>query len=80
MGAQIALLEYADVIDEIIEEEKFDDVQTQILTRVGLANYFAAALILPYEPVPRRPPSGCGTTSTCSPSTSRWAGRASATG
>ena len=48
MGAQIALLEYADIIDEIIEEEKFDDVQTQILTRVGLANYFAAALILPY--------------------------------
>jgi XRE family transcriptional regulator, fatty acid utilization regulator len=49
MGAQIALLEYADIIDEIIEEEKFDDVQTKILTRVGLANYFAAALILPYE-------------------------------
>jgi XRE family transcriptional regulator, fatty acid utilization regulator len=48
MGAQIALLEYADLIDEIVEEEKFDDVQTQILTRVGLANYFAAALILPY--------------------------------
>ncbi|WFE27858.1 short-chain fatty acyl-CoA regulator family protein [Solwaraspora sp. WMMD791] len=49
MAAQIALLEYADVIDEIIEEEGFTDVQTQILTRVGLANYFAAALVLPYE-------------------------------
>lgn len=49
MGAQIALLEYADVIDEIIEEEKVDDLQTQILMRVGLANYFAAALILPYR-------------------------------
>ncbi|GAB3805183.1 hypothetical protein GCM10027605_30700 [Micromonospora zhanjiangensis] len=49
MAAQIALLEYADVIDEIVEEERFDDIQTQILTRVGLANYFAAALILPYE-------------------------------
>lgn len=48
MAAQIALLEYADVIDEIVEEERFDDVQTQILTRVGLANYFAAALVLPY--------------------------------
>jgi predicted transcriptional regulator/plasmid maintenance system antidote protein VapI len=48
MGAQIGLLEYADEIDEIIEEENFDDVQTKILTRVGLANYFAAALILPY--------------------------------
>jgi predicted transcriptional regulator len=48
MGAQIALLECADLIDEIIEEERFDDVQTQILTRVGLANYFAAALVLPY--------------------------------
>ncbi|MBO4161865.1 DUF2083 domain-containing protein [Micromonospora sp. MMS20-R2-23] len=50
MAAQIALLEYADVIDEIVEEERFDDPQTQILTRVGLANYFAAALILPYGP------------------------------
>ncbi|HTJ35738.1 MAG TPA: short-chain fatty acyl-CoA regulator family protein [Dactylosporangium sp.] len=49
MAAQLALLEYADVIDEIVEEERFDDVQTQILTRVGLANYFAAALILPYQ-------------------------------
>ncbi|MBF9131726.1 DUF2083 domain-containing protein [Plantactinospora sp. S1510] len=49
IGAQIALLEYADVIDEIIEDEKFDDLQTQILMRVGLANYFAAALILPYR-------------------------------
>ena len=50
MGAQLALLEYGDVIDQIIEEENFDDQETQILTRVGLANYFAAALILPYEP------------------------------
>ncbi|MER7283645.1 short-chain fatty acyl-CoA regulator family protein [Dactylosporangium sp. NPDC000244] len=49
MAAQLALMEYADVIDEIVEEEHFEDVQTQILTRVGLANYFAAALILPYE-------------------------------
>jgi predicted transcriptional regulator/DNA-binding XRE family transcriptional regulator len=48
MGAQIALLEYADLIDEIIEEERFEELQVQILTRVGLANYFAAALIFPY--------------------------------
>ncbi|GIH18450.1 short-chain fatty acyl-CoA regulator family protein [Rugosimonospora africana] len=48
MAAQIALLEYADLIDEIVEEEKFTDTQTQILTRVGLAKYFAAALLLPY--------------------------------
>ncbi len=48
MGAQIALLECADIIDDIIEEEKFEDGQTKILTRVGLANYFAAALVLPY--------------------------------
>ena len=49
MAAQIALLEYADLIDEIVEGEKIDDVQTQILTRVGLAKYFAAALLLPYD-------------------------------
>ncbi|HEY0698508.1 MAG TPA: short-chain fatty acyl-CoA regulator family protein [Micromonospora sp.] len=49
IGAQIGLLEYADIIDEIIEEEQVDDVQTQILMRVGLANYFAAALIFPYQ-------------------------------
>ena len=49
IGAQIGLLEYADLIDEIIEEEQVEDVQTQILMRVGLANYFGAALILPYQ-------------------------------
>ncbi|HWB35823.1 MAG TPA: short-chain fatty acyl-CoA regulator family protein [Rugosimonospora sp.] len=49
MAAQIALLEYADLIDEIVEEEQFADVQTQILTRVGLAKYFAAALLMPYR-------------------------------
>jgi predicted transcriptional regulator/transcriptional regulator with XRE-family HTH domain len=49
IGAQIGLLEFADVIDEIIEEEQVEDVQTQILMRVGLANYFAAALIFPYQ-------------------------------
>jgi len=48
IAAQIALLEYADVIDELIEEEQHDELQTRILMRVGLANYFAAALILPY--------------------------------
>jgi predicted transcriptional regulator/DNA-binding XRE family transcriptional regulator len=49
IAAQIGLLECADIIDEIIEEEQVDDVQTQILMRVGLANYFAAALIFPYQ-------------------------------
>jgi hypothetical protein len=59
IAAQIGLLEYADVIDEIIEEEQHkmvgaqaspthDDLQSRILLRVGLANYFGAALILPY--------------------------------
>jgi predicted transcriptional regulator/transcriptional regulator with XRE-family HTH domain len=58
IAAQVGLLEYADVIDEIIEVEQarvtgpqsptYDDLQTRILLRVGLANYFAAALILPY--------------------------------
>jgi predicted transcriptional regulator/transcriptional regulator with XRE-family HTH domain len=48
IAAQIALLEHADLIDEIIESEEFEELQTRILMRVGLANYFAAALILPY--------------------------------
>jgi predicted transcriptional regulator/DNA-binding XRE family transcriptional regulator len=48
IAAQIGLLEYADVIDELIEGEQLEDLQTRILLRVGLANYFAAALILPY--------------------------------
>ena len=65
IGAQIALLEYADLIDETIEEEGFDDVQTQILTRVGLANYFAAALDPPVHARSSTPRSGCGTTSSC---------------
>jgi len=50
IAAQIGLLEYADVIDEIIEDEGYEDLQTRILLRVGLANYFAAALVMPYGP------------------------------
>jgi predicted transcriptional regulator/DNA-binding XRE family transcriptional regulator len=55
IAAQIALLEYAEIIDDIVEEEQSqavgpggDDLQTRILLRIGLANYFAAALLLPY--------------------------------
>ena len=74
------MLEYADLIDEIIEEETFDDVQTQILTRVGLANYFAAAL----DPAVRRVPDDGRADAlrhrAADRALRRWAGRPSATG
>jgi predicted transcriptional regulator/transcriptional regulator with XRE-family HTH domain len=50
IAAQIGLLEYAEVIDDILEEEQYEDLQTRILLRVGLANYFSAALLMPYGP------------------------------
>ena len=80
MAAQIALLEYADLIDEIIEEEEFDDVQTQMLTRVGLANYFAAALILPYGSFLDDRRADAVRHRAADRPLRRWAGRPSATG
>lgn len=48
MASQIALLEYDDLIDELADSWAFSGPAARSLGRVGLANYFAGALILPY--------------------------------
>lgn len=48
MASQIALLEYSELINELADSWAFSGPAARSLARVGLANYFAGALILPY--------------------------------
>ncbi len=48
MAAELAYLEFGDLIDKLVEEGKFTSDESQKLARMGLANYFAAATVLPY--------------------------------
>lgn len=52
MAVQLAFAEYADLITELVEaDDELSSPPAVTLTRVGLANYFAAALIMPYRAV-----------------------------
>ncbi|WP_328841332.1 short-chain fatty acyl-CoA regulator family protein [Nakamurella leprariae] len=48
MATQLAFLEQDPLIDTLAGTEDVDDPTTHTLLRIGLANYFAAALVLPY--------------------------------
>ncbi len=49
MATQLALMEFSSTIDELIKVPPFTKNQpARKLVRVGLANYFAGALLLPY--------------------------------
>ncbi|MGE2729386.1 acetate metabolism transcriptional regulator RamB [Mycolicibacterium vaccae] len=48
MAAELAHLEYGDLIEKLVEEGKFTSDESRRLARMGLANYFAAATMLPY--------------------------------
>jgi predicted transcriptional regulator/transcriptional regulator with XRE-family HTH domain len=49
LAYQIGLLSSRDVIETLLTENRVRDEQTRALGRVALANYFAAALIMPYQ-------------------------------
>lgn len=49
MATELAYLEFGDLIDTLVEEGKFTSEESAILARLGLANYFAAATVLPYR-------------------------------
>ncbi len=49
LAYQIGLLSSRDVIETLLTENRVKDEQTRALGRVALANYFAAALIMPYN-------------------------------
>ena len=48
MATQLALLEYADELNSQAGEDFPPDTPAHALARIGIAHYFAAALILPY--------------------------------
>ena len=49
LAVQIALLEYSDLIADHVEKANLPDRSARNLASVSLANYFAAALLLPYS-------------------------------
>lgn len=49
MATQLALLEYADELSALASEDFAPNSAAWPLARIGIANYFAAALILPYR-------------------------------
>ncbi|MCV7302725.1 acetate metabolism transcriptional regulator RamB [Mycobacterium barrassiae] len=48
MAAELAYLEFGDLIDRLVDEGNFTSDESTVLARLGLANYFAAATVLPY--------------------------------
>lgn len=49
MAAELAYLEYGELINTMVDEGKFTSEESRTLARLGLANYFAAAALLPYR-------------------------------
>lgn len=49
MAAELAYLEVGDLIDTMVADGKFTGDESRRLARLGLANYFAAAAVLPYR-------------------------------
>jgi predicted transcriptional regulator/transcriptional regulator with XRE-family HTH domain len=49
LAIQIAHLEFGDALDTIVREGEFNNDTARALTRIGLASYFAGALVLPYR-------------------------------
>src|ERR1700741_3261385 len=49
MAAELAYLEFGDLIDSLVADGKFTSEESHTLARLGLANYFAAAAVLPYR-------------------------------
>lgn len=50
LATQLAFLTQSETIDSIVAESDSLPEQSRALARIGLANYFAGALILPYTP------------------------------
>jgi predicted transcriptional regulator/transcriptional regulator with XRE-family HTH domain len=48
LATELAYLEYGDLIDGLVDQGNFTSDESRTLARLGLANYFAAATVLPY--------------------------------
>lgn len=49
LAAELAYLEFGELIGAMVEDGKFTSDESRTLARLGLANYFAAAAVLPYR-------------------------------
>ena len=49
LAAELAYLEFGDLIAAQVDEGTFTSDESRTLARLGLANYFAAAMVLPYR-------------------------------
>ncbi len=54
LASELCYLEYHDLLDELVDQGNFTSEDARSLALLGLANYFAAAVVLPLQPVPRR--------------------------
>ncbi|WP_029008894.1 helix-turn-helix domain-containing protein [Azospirillum halopraeferens] len=50
LAHQIALLGHGEIIEDIVARASFSSEDAKSICRVGLANYFAGALVMPYRP------------------------------
>jgi predicted transcriptional regulator len=69
MAAELAYLEFGDLIDSMVEEGKFTSDESRTLARLGLANYFAAAAYCPTASSTTSPRTSATTSSGCRRST-----------
>jgi predicted transcriptional regulator/transcriptional regulator with XRE-family HTH domain len=49
MAAELAYLEFGDLIESMVDDGNFTSDESRRLARLGMANYFAAATVLPYR-------------------------------
>lgn len=49
IASQLAYLEADEIIDALVDEGRFSGTESRALARIGLASYFAGALVLPYN-------------------------------
>ncbi|MAU81782.1 MULTISPECIES: acetate metabolism transcriptional regulator RamB [Gordonia] len=49
LAAELGYLEYGDLIDRLVDDGNFTSDEARSLALLGLANYFAAAVVLPYR-------------------------------
>ncbi|MBX8827780.1 ImmA/IrrE family metallo-endopeptidase, partial [Ochrobactrum sp. SFR4] len=48
LATQIAFLEQKQLLDQLLEKTAFCSPEALVLARIGLANYFAGAVLMPY--------------------------------
>ena len=48
MATQLAFLEFGEHIQDLIDQNGFSSDEARALARIGLASYFAGALLMPY--------------------------------